>query len=741
MNFSTPSRVLQTIRAGDTAEWERGQNRVNINNAANCVPPLDAEMAKKMGVKINVNWGELMILLAHARRQYRNAWYANQHFFKVWLPYAPPQYQTEWSNEITSEINKVMRKSRKHFEVLENMFAAVVCHGIAPRAWYNKYDWCADFVAIEDLRIATDTTSDLENLGWYGIRHVYTPGELMKEAFKPDSKWNIEAVKSMLKNKKEINWDYAPEHYDWDTQPEKFAELVKQDGAWYASDAMPGFPLWKFYFEDDTDEKNKGWFMRIVAAEGTQGAPQNEFLWQSKKPVARNLSHLLHLQLGDLANKTPFMIHAIRSLGFALLEPTFYTNLTRCRLLQHVHDNFNTWLRSADPPDRARAQMQEFGDYKVLKPGLAVVPQTERHQIQADLVDAAMAQLKQLQNEASSTYTQQTDTGTKKEQTAFETSVRVDQVNALLGGLLVKSFMYEMFYYTEVCRRFCIQNSENEDVQKVQKRLEKKGIPRTQLDVDFWDVEPVTPLGMGNPTLARSAGKELAELLPMLDPTAQQEAKHDIVLTVTGDSRKAARWVPLDKGRGITDGMRDAMSIFGTLMQGVEVPPREGLPAIDQIEGMLPLLAGKIHMITQRDNMATPDEAFGLQTVIGYISKLIAQVGQDPREKQRVKQYGDDIGKLTNEVKGLVQRGEQARKKAGQQNGQDPAAMAKVQSAMMLAQVKAQTTAQKAAQTRKHKDEAFIREQRRQDAGTFAQIQRDDETNKAKVKAMKASRE
>lgn len=67
--------------------------------------------------------------------------------------------------------------------------------------------------------------------------------------------------------------------------------------------------------------------------------------------------------------------------------------------------------------------------------------------------------------------------------------------------------------------------------------------------------------------------------------------------------------------------------------------------------------------------------------------------------------------------------------------------MAKVQSAMMLAQVKAQTTAQKAAQTRKHKDEAFIREQRRQDAGTFAQIQRDDETNKAKVKAMKASRE
>ena len=88
MNFSTPSRVLTTIRAGDNAESNRGENRTKINNAANCVPQLDAELAKKLGLKVNVNWGELMNLLANARRQYRRAFYNSQFFFNIGMPYA-----------------------------------------------------------------------------------------------------------------------------------------------------------------------------------------------------------------------------------------------------------------------------------------------------------------------------------------------------------------------------------------------------------------------------------------------------------------------------------------------------------------------------------------------------------------------------------------------------------------------------------------------------------------------------
>lgn len=727
MNFSTPQRVLQTIRAGDSAEWTRGQNRVKINNAANCVPPLDVELAKQMGIKINVNWGELMILLAQARRQYRRAYYGSLYFFNVGLPYAPPQYQADWQLFITDQINRRMRDSIKYFECFENMTAGVVCHGIGPTGWFDPYNWCPDYIAIEDLRIPTDTHLDFDNLEWYAIRKSYTPGELAKKAFAKDSRWDKKTVAQLLQNKKNINWDTSGNNYEWQSQPEKLAELVKQDGGYFMSDAMPTFPMWHFYFKDDTsqDPAMHGWYLRIVPAYGTADLNPNTFIWQSKKPIAGKRQAILQCQFGDLSNKAPFEYHSVRSLGFALLEPTFYTNITRCRLLQHLHDNFNIWLRSNDPTDKARAMVQQFGNFGILNPGINIVPQAERHQIDPQLVEMGMAQLKQLMQESSATYTQSTDTGTSREQTAFETSVKVEQVNAMTSGLLIKSFLYETPKYREICRRFCMPKNPNEDVKEFQQACRDYGIPPQFLNAKQWIVEAVTPLGMGNPVLARSAAKELMEIRPMLPPTAQQEALHEIVLTITNDPRKAARWVPLGK-QGVTNATRDAQAIFGTLMQGVPLPPREEYSPIDQIEAMLPLLAGKITVLTQRDNMADREEFTGLTTVANYINGLIQQLAQDQNEKQRVKQYGDDLNKLNNEIKGLAQRGAEHAQEQNEQGQRDPVAEAKVQALMMTTRAKLMAQDAKNKQKQQQDSQKFVREQRRADAQTFGEIQRNN---------------
>lgn len=730
MNFTTPQRVQQTIRAGDDAEYFRGDNRRKINDAANCVPPLEPDLAKKMGVKINVNWGELMIALAQAQRQYRRAFWGNRYFFNIGIPLAPPQYQQDWQLFVTDQINGKMRNSLKYFEQCESWEAAVVCHGIGPRIYYSDQKWCCDYIAIEDLRIATDTNLDFENLNWFSVRKSYTPSELADFILKPKTRWKKEAIYQMVKAKRNQNWDFAANSYDWESQPEKFAELIKQDGAYYMGDAVPAFPLWHFYYKDDTNEDHslRGWYLKVVPAQDAQDADPNQFLWEDDKPVAKKREHLLQCQFGDLSMKAPFKYHAVRSLGFAMLEPTFYGNITRNRLLQHVHDNFNVWLRSNDPAEKARAQVQQFSNFGIVAPGLNIIPKEQRHQIQGDLVEFAMAQMKQLQQEASSTYTSASDTGTSREQTAFETSVKIEQVNAMTSGLLIKSFFYETQNYKEICRRFCIENSEDEDVQEFQKSCEEYGIPKQFLNSARWTVEAITPLGMGNPTLARSAAKELTEFLPQLDPTAQQEAKHEIVLAITNDPRKAARWVPLDKGRGITDGARDAMGMFGTLVRGLPVPIREGLPAIDQIEAMLPLYAGQIDLYTKRNGMCSADEYNGLTTVSNYIKQLVQQVAQDQREKERVKNYMDTLGRLNNEAKALGQRGAEAAQQSMQngQNGEAAAAQAKLQAMQMQAQAKAQATEMKARQSAGHKEKAFVQDQRRKDATAFADIQRQD---------------
>ena len=728
MNFSTVERVRQTLAAGDPVERVRQENRVKVTDAANCVPPLSKEEAKKIGLKICVNWGSLLILLSHARRQYLTAFLSNQHFFKVKWPYAPKETQSEWESFVTEELNKPMRNSLKYFEHHRSRWASVVTHGVGPMVWYGKDGWCPDFKAMSDLRIATDTTLDFENLGWFGVREIYTPFGLIKEVFneKPNNHWDKKAVAHILRNYKEINFVEASQNYDWENSPEKLAELVKQDGGFYSGDAMPGIPLWHFYFKDEG-----GWFLRVIPEAGTvRGTPSSEnFLWQSDAPIAPKRDQILQCQFGDLTTDAPFKYHSVRSLGYILLEPEFYDNLTRCRLLQHVHDNFNIWLRTNDPVDKARAQIQEFSNLGLLRTGVTVVPQSERHQIEADLVEMAMSQMKQLKQEASSSYTQQIDTGTKKEQTAFETNVKMQQVNAMLGGLLLTAFKYATFEYREICRRFCLAKTDDQDIKTFRKRCKDIGIPRRYLNVDLWDIEPVSPIGMGNPTVAQAAVQQLMQTREAYEPSAQQEILHEFTQVVTQDARKAARWAPVGKTKDTTSGEEYMQGVFGTLMQGIPIKPPEKISPIEQLDALIPMFGAKVALIERRDNVATPDDLMGLQEVYQYAVGLVQRLAGDQQQQQRVKQYMDALGKLMNQVKGLAQRGQEMAKKAQQGNGQgqiDPKALVQADHAQKMAAIKEHATARKAAQSEKQKGEQFVREQRRQDAATHSEIQRQE---------------
>lgn len=727
MNFSSPERVLQTIRAGDTAEYVRGQNRQKITDASNNKPPLPDDLAKQLGIKINVNWGEMMILLAHACRQYVDAFWKGRYFFQVKIPDAPLEKRAEWEGFITEKLNKIMRDSLSYFELHRSMWKAVVAFGQGPSIWENAYSWKQQFVAVEDLRIAADTTLDFENLDWFSRRRMYTPGELVKKVFTKKEKngWDRKGVAQILKNYKEVNYDFADNKYDWDTAPEKLAEMIRQDGGYYSADAMPGIPLWHFYFRDEDANGDDCWYMRVVPEQAAvAGAQWEKFLYTDDKPFAQKREHILHCQFGDLNSKPPFMYQSVRSLGFALMEPCFYDNLTICRLLQHVHDQFNAWFRVIDPVDKARAVFQELGNMTVIKQGVSVVPGNERHQVDTQLVEFARAQTKQLMNEASATYTQQPDTGTNKEQTAFETSVKVQQVNAMLSGLLQAAFMYAKFGYKENCRRFCLQHPKgwdlDEDVVAFQKACKRAEIPRLWLNTDLWEIEPEQPLGMGNPTMAMAESQALLGVRPMLDPTAQQEALHDALVPMVG-AKRAARWVNVNR-KGASEAAKAAEADFSVLMHGVPVQMQEGNNPIEQVEVMLGLMAGVITRIESQTNLATPGELAGLQTVAQHIQQLIQALSQDKAQVPRAKSYSQALSKLMNSLKGFAQRLQQQQAKAGENGNGETAS--KIQERLILAQSKAKISEATAKQKMRQGDQKLIREERRRDASTFAELQR-----------------
>lgn len=738
MNFATPQAVYDAISAGDDVRRVRSENRALVNNAANGMPPLSEEEAKSANIKVNTNFLEQAEIHAQARRQYLTAYYRTQRFFSMQFGPevdVPGNNKAKWESYITGFINRKMRKSRDYFELRRSTDANVVAHGIGPCAWFDRHKWCPDDVAIEDLYIATDTKVSFKNLEWFCIRFAYTEGELARRVFGPCSLkgWNKEAVKKILHEYHEDNEEKID--YDWLNAPEKMWELVKQNMGYYISDAVPTIPLFHLWFKDKDEAGLECWKMRVICDTEVKGetALNEEFLFdpsqsfetgkvkksavKAEKPSARRLEEILHCQFGDISNKAPFLYHSVRSLGFMLMEPCYWSNLLLCRLIQFTFENFNVWLRSTDPAGKARAQMVNLFDKAFLPSGISIVPNTERHQIDTQTVEMVMARMKQLMAEKSATYTQQSDTGTHKEQTAFETMTKMQQVNAMMESLLTTSFVYENFKYMEICRRFCLTDTEDEDCKEFQTACKKFGIPRQYLNVELWDISPEIPLGGGNPTMGMAKAQALMAARGQFPPPAQQEILHRWTLEMT-DPRTAQQWVPVGENKGVDDAQRDAEFSFGTIMSsGVPVQHAYQFSPIEQLEVFLTLLSKVVDDMEKDFSLVNSNSLRGADAAAAYSGSLLQQLTQRPDEKENVKKFGKVQGMIVNALKGLRQRMMEAQKK--QQAQPDPAAQAKAQTTLMLGQTKMQIDAAKAAQKLKQNKEKFAAEQKRKGVSTF----------------------
>lgn len=670
MNFKDASSVTATINAGRDVERIRSANRALVDNLFNGEPPLSDFEAKEWGLQDNISWGEGPVLAAHARRQYTNNFLRTSRYFRLSIPEVPQEEKEKVEYEIGSFINRRMKRCFDYTLITQEQFASVTAHGMGPQIWEDRESWLPKTVALEDFRVPTDTQISFRNLEWFAVRDYYTEGQLAEKVFGVNAleAWNKPAVAKILNQMHPIN--YQDSTYNWTDSPEKMAQVVKQNGGFYSSDAVPTVALWRFYFKDMHPETRAiSWKLRVVVDTdaGNVAAPPDEFLYDSgEDSEADDLSEILFCQFGDLNNKAPFLVPAVRGMGFLLVEPCFWSNITICRMNQYLNEAFNPWVQVTDPAGESRAQAIQLFNKGIFPPGVRIVPQNERHQVSGDLIDRVMGKMKQLQGEVSSSYTQQSDNGTAREQTAYETSVRVAQVNAIASGIMLSASIKAVFQYREICRRFCIRNSTDPDVIAFQAEMKKKGVDDKWLNVELWEIEAETPLGDGNPTMAMSQARQLSELAVGMSPEAQKKVLHMSVAAVTQDYELAQDLVPLGEGPKVDEGVQEASYIFGTLMQGVQVPQNQKVSALQQAGPLIGMMAGVIARIEQGGNVADENELTGLHTVEQYIGGLIEQIKRNKAQSAVVQRMGTDLMKLSNVLKGFDQRLAEKKQKEAQ---------------------------------------------------------------------------
>jgi hypothetical protein len=739
MTFKNASVIEQVVWTMRLADWPRSMNRARINDLFNGAPPYSAQEEAENKIAINVNSLEGTKLAHEARQQFTNAFMKPGAFFTARTEMGPRHKRLKYGTIFSRHINRIMKRSPLYFENLRSKFAMLVMHGIGPSAWETRETWCPDPKGVEDVMIPSGTLLTMRNLPFFAIYRAYTAEELYRLTHGPkvDPAWQMDNVNAALKWATDETAKLSGTQWPEVWSPEKMAERVKEDSGLFASDSVPVISCWDFYFWNDSN-KVQGWNRRIILdAYGQPGVGgivpnekpslsgknliggSNQFLYDpGDRKYGSKLSEIINFQFADLSAVAPFRYHSVRSLGFLLYAVCVLQNRLRCKFNEAVFENLMMYMRVKSPDDAERSLKINLISRGIIDETVQFLSPAERWQVNAQLAELGLTHNQQMINQNSSSYVQsQGKTNPDVEKTAFQVRAELNATTQLISAAFLQAYQYQTFEYIEIVRRFCVKNSRDADVREFRLSCLKEGLPEKLLVPEVWDIEPERVMGAGNKTMEMAISQQLMEWRPFYDPQSQRKILHRATLSTTDDPGFTDDLVP-EQPDQLTDSRQKAMVSMGSLMLGLPVKFGVTDNRIEITETLLAEMALVIQRLEQGGNMATQEQIIGLQTVGQTIGEQIQILSQDKSQRQRVRQYADDLGKLMNLVKGFAQRLEQMMKKQAQQQGQngagpDPQAIAKAQAIQMQAQVKAKSTADSHAQRTAQRQVQWEMEQKR----------------------------
>jgi hypothetical protein len=736
MKFNDPREVDQVTYEMRLADYPRGLNRARINELLNGWPPYSEQEVQENQIEINVNSLEGTRIAHDGRSQFYQAFLKPGNYFKATTDSGPVHKRQKYNTAFTKLVNRPMKLSLDYFECMRSRFALDVAHGIGPAAWPNGDAWCPDAVGIEDMLIPANTLLTMKNLPFFAVYRSYTAPELIrltKLTSKADPAWNMKLVDACLewidRETQALMGNNWPEVW----APEKASERVKGDGGFYAGDQVPTIDTFDFYFLD-LDHEEPGWRRRIIldswsAPAGPpkhitisrkSGAPyddgKNQFLYDSgDRCFAKKREELMSFQFADLSAVAPFRYHSVRSLGFLLYAVCHIQNRLRCKFNECVFEALMMYFRVKSMEDVQRGLKLNLINKGFIDESFQFIPAAERFQVNAGLVELGLKENASLISANSSSYTPtQNYSQGGVEKTKFQVMAESSTVTSLISAGLTQAYKYQQFEYREIVRRFCRPNSQDHDVRVFRAAALKAGIPEKLLVPEAWEIEPERVMGAGNKTMEMAIAEWLMANREKYDPEPQREILRNVTTAVTDDPAMADRLVP--EIPHISSSIHDAQLSIGSLMTGAPMAIKSGVNREETVAALLVSMQAIVQRIEQTGGVGTKEEIIGLQNVAKHIAENIQSLATDPTMKQKVKQFGDALGKIMNMVKAFAQRLQQQMQAAAQKNGQgDPKDAAKVQAMMMQAKVKADNAKESHAQKTAQRQLTF-EQQTKQDA-------------------------
>lgn len=712
MSFSKCSDIQSLTQQMVVADLPRGSNRANINNLYNGYPPYTPQEQIDNRIDYNVPTLVGTRVIASARQTWNNAFQRPTQYFDAVADRGPTHKRQQWSNIVTKNAARVMKRSMPYTNYLESKFGAATLHGLGIGVWAREQGWCPSAKGPEDVLVPDNTLTSMENLPYFAIRMIMTAAELVRlKKGNVDKGWNqsmLDDIVERLNEQTALNSPGTP--FNWWQSPEKAAEFLKENPGYMIGQQAPTVLCWDFYFlDDDTGQ----WRRRIIVDPSSAGIPgmevNTQFLFDpGDRNYGESVQHIMHVLFADGCVVAPFRWHSVRSLGY-LMYPMLHAMNRKYSKLQDATMDSMMWLFRSNPDgDEERLERVDLHNMGIVPNGVTWVLPQERMQINIPLLQMSFGMDRQLVAESAASFVQDPNDGTQKEMTATETMARMNQANALVGSMLTRGYVYMAVEYREIFRRLCKLDSP--DCVKFRERCMADGVDAAMFDdPDSWDINPTKVQGAGNKTLQIAQSEQLMAQYDRFDPEGKRIVLNLFAEANTDDPQLAERIAKLTEP-DVSSAVEKATLSWATLMDGKKVVLTRGFNVIEYVQTLLMMLVEDIAQANQNGGTAPPEKVAGYANVIENLKGYIEQLAQDPGEQQNVKQFMDVLGNAENYVKAFWERNQQAQQDAPQ--GADPQAAADAQATVVTAATKAKISEAMAQQKLEHKQQAFDQKKR-----------------------------
>lgn len=746
MKYDTVSAVEECCWDMRLADQPRADDRALILKLYNGRPPFDKATEEANQIQVNMNDLTGPNVLSQARSQWNNAHLKPSNFFSAKPDAGPGHKRSEWGSNFSTHANRLIKRDRRMVGLVRSQGANTMLFGIGPSNWKDRRTIIPNPIPVGSLIIPSETEiDDFDNVERFAIFREWTLSQLydMTHGPKVDPGWNMPMVQKAYDYIKD-DLRKSPNSLAFEYMPERVEELSKQDKGLYGSDAVPTVDVWDFYFRG---EDSKGWYRRVIL-DSNAGQDMTSFSDSGQRPTSRNktgdkeqflytsgkrkyadsCSEIIHCQFGDCSAYAPFKYHSVRGLGWMMWGVCELQNRLHCKFSEAVFESLMWIFQTAGSQDLIRLKKASFEHMGIIPAGIKFLTPAERFTPNMPLIEMAFARNRQQLGDLSNSFTKGYDEGKGQGRTATETMAIVNSSQALSAGILELSYTYQKFLYIEMVRRLCLKNSTDPMAREFRLSCLKDGIPEDMLDVNKWSIEPEQVLGGGNKTLQMASVGFLNQIRKNLPPNGQRVVDHISVEAATDQPDLAEEIAPLGEDKPISNSTNMAQLATERIMRGLPFQAPKDAIYEDYVMVWMHDMGLTIQKIMQRGGTATPDELGGLMNLGKHISDFLEVMATNEDEKEKTKQFEDAFGQLMNHVKALEQRLQESMKQAGAgaQGAQgDPKAAAAVQATMLMGQTKAKILEASAALKQQHKDQQFQADQKRKDATTSAEIQRD----------------